>query len=245
MSSASDVFVSYAREDRDRIKVLVQILEAQGWNVWWDPDIAPGKPWREVIEQALARTRSVLVVWSNASVSNSWVQGEADEGMRRSILVPVLIDDNAKIPLGFGHIQFENLSQWSGNADDPRIRQVLSSIHMLHQVGEVKEVKEEQARQRDDLQEILLFVLQNFVSEYELVHLKKLGSGKPFPFTPSKAFELELRRLLSIRLIARQPGHGIRTIMSSADDLNNHLVITDRGKSYLKHLRDLESRDAD
>jgi hypothetical protein len=52
-----------------------------------------------------------------------------------------------------------------------------------------------------DLQTILRFLLQNFVSEYELMHLKKLASGEPFPFKKSDTFEKELRRLLSLGLI--------------------------------------------
>jgi Predicted nucleotide-binding protein containing TIR-like domain len=119
---------------------------------------------------------------------------------------------------------------------------------MIHTLGfaetrtsvQIRAVQEEQARQGTDLQTILRFLLQNFISGYELVHLQKLATGEPFPFKKSDTFEKELRRLLSLGLIARRPNRGIRSLFSSGDDVRNHLEITDRGKWYLTHLADLE-----
>ena len=35
----ADVFVSYSRIDKARVAPLVAAIEAQGWSVWWDPDL--------------------------------------------------------------------------------------------------------------------------------------------------------------------------------------------------------------
>ena len=43
----SDIFVSYASEDRERIMPLVRVLEKSGWSVFWDRTIPAGKTWRE------------------------------------------------------------------------------------------------------------------------------------------------------------------------------------------------------
>ena len=110
---------------------------------------------------------------------------------------------------------------------------------------QIRAVQEEQVRQGADLQTILRFLLQNFVSGYELIHLKKLASGEPFPFQRSDTFEKELRRLLSLGLIERRPNKGIRSLFSAGDDVRNHLEITDRGKWYLTHLADLEKPGAE
>ena len=45
----SDIFISYASEDRERIQPLVRALEQAGWSVFWDRTIPAGKTWREVI----------------------------------------------------------------------------------------------------------------------------------------------------------------------------------------------------
>ena len=65
---------------------------------------------------------------------------------------------------------------------------------------QLRAVQDEQVRQRSDLQSILRFLLENFVTEYELTHLRNLGSGEPFPFKRSDTFEAELRRLLCARI---------------------------------------------
>ena len=38
-----DIFISYARYDRARVRPLVTALKQQGWEVWWDEDIVPGQ----------------------------------------------------------------------------------------------------------------------------------------------------------------------------------------------------------
>ena len=38
----SDVFISYAREDRGHAEQLAREFERQGWTVWWDKVIPPG-----------------------------------------------------------------------------------------------------------------------------------------------------------------------------------------------------------
>jgi hypothetical protein len=32
----ADIFVSYARAERNLVADIVNLLEAQGWSVWWD-----------------------------------------------------------------------------------------------------------------------------------------------------------------------------------------------------------------
>lgn len=123
----SDIFISYKSSDKERVRILVETLEQQGWSVWWDPEIPPGKTWDEIIEEALDNAKCVIVVWSKDSVKSDWVKEEADKGKRRGILVPVLIDD-VKIPLGFGRIEAARLIDWHGTSPHPEFDQLLKSI---------------------------------------------------------------------------------------------------------------------
>src|SRR5262245_26006322 len=100
----ADIFISYARKDRARVRPLADALSAQGWSVWWDRQIPAGRTFDQVIAEALGSARCVVVVWSKESVASNWVREEAEEGRRREILIPVLFD-NARPPLGFGRIQ--------------------------------------------------------------------------------------------------------------------------------------------
>ncbi len=64
----SDIFISYASEDRAKAETLAYALEQQGWSVWWDRTIPAGKSFDEVITEALAGTRCVVALWSRVGV---------------------------------------------------------------------------------------------------------------------------------------------------------------------------------
>jgi hypothetical protein len=57
-----DVFVSYAREDAERVESLVDFLQRNGCKVWWDRDIAPGAAFEEQIEDALGNIPADAIV---------------------------------------------------------------------------------------------------------------------------------------------------------------------------------------
>jgi hypothetical protein len=126
----ADIFLSYAKEDRLRVELLVRALEARGWSLWWDTAIPAGKTYDQVIEEALNTARCVVVIWSNESIASRWVRTEADEGANRDILVPVLLD-NVKIPLAFRTIQAVDLIGWRGDLPHPGIDQLVRDISAL------------------------------------------------------------------------------------------------------------------
>jgi hypothetical protein len=95
------------------------------------------------------------------------------------------------------------------------------------------EVRNEQKRQRADI-ETLRFLIEAYVTDYELTHLRKLASGEPFTFNRSDNFRKELERLIGMGLVARREGHGVRTLFYAGDDVQKHLVITERGRAYIR-----------
>lgn len=110
----ADVFLSYAEEDRARAGAVSGALEALGWTVWWDREIAPGSTWRETIERAIEGTRCMVVLWSESALASRWVHEEAEEGLARARLVPVLIEQ-VRPPMGFRSVQACDLSDWEGD----------------------------------------------------------------------------------------------------------------------------------
>lgn len=131
----SDIFISYARGDRAQAEKLAHALKAEGWLVWWDPVIPAGKTFDEVIEQALEKTRCVVVVWSKESVASRWVRTEAAEGANRQILIPILIDC-VQIPLAFRRIQAANMIGWNGTRTAKSFQKLVADIVSLIGPGE-------------------------------------------------------------------------------------------------------------
>jgi formylglycine-generating enzyme required for sulfatase activity len=131
----ADVFISYAREDRERAERLARALEAAGWSVWWDREILPGHDFTAVIGAELAAARAVVVIWSAASIGSRWVRDEAAEGLERGALVPVLFD-GVEPPMGFRSIHAADLAGWEAG-DEAAFEQIRAAIAGLPAVGAV------------------------------------------------------------------------------------------------------------
>ncbi|WP_316181049.1 TIR domain-containing protein [Bradyrhizobium sp. SZCCHNRI1009] len=126
----SDVFVSYANEDRAWAEMLARALEGRGWSIFWDRTIPIGKTWRETIGRELSEARCVVVIWSKASIASGWVQEEADDAKRRGILVPVLIE-GVEAPIGFRSLQAADLSDWKAPEPTQAFQRLINDISQL------------------------------------------------------------------------------------------------------------------
>lgn len=126
-SGMADVFVSYARADKALVVPLVAAMEAQGWSVWWDPEISPGKEFDDEIDHELGAARAVLVVWTPTSVASRWVRGEARDAAERGILVPVRFEQ-ARLPIDVRAIHTTDLDGWGEDAGGPQAQELLHAL---------------------------------------------------------------------------------------------------------------------
>jgi TPR repeat protein len=110
----TDIFISYATADRDRVALLAEALEAQGYAVWWDQALAPGAEYASAAEAALSQAKAVLVVWSAASIDHTWTLDAAAAGRDRGVLAAVALDASP-IPLGFRQAPTINFAGWTGD----------------------------------------------------------------------------------------------------------------------------------
>jgi hypothetical protein len=129
----ADIFISYAREDKETAQLLADALEQHGLTVFWDRRIPAGKRFDDYIGEQLQTARCVIVVWSPVSVHSSWVREEAAEGRDRRILVPVRLKDIAP-PLGFRAIQAANLIDWQGEPSHWGFKQLLEDVRLIIEV---------------------------------------------------------------------------------------------------------------
>jgi adenylate cyclase len=123
----ADVFVSYARSDRERVAPLVAALEAQGWSVWWDPNIAPGQEFDRQIVAELRAASAVLVVWTPTSVESRWVRGEARDAADRGVLVPVRFGA-AELPIDVRAFNTIDLDGWQQEPASARLAELARAL---------------------------------------------------------------------------------------------------------------------
>ena len=128
--SEPDIFLSYAHEDAEWVRFLVEALENCGWSVFWDRRIPTGKTWHNYIGQVLSKASCVVVVWSEHSIQSRWVLAEAEEARSRDVLAPVLISI-VEPPLGFRDLHAADLSGWTPGQSSPELTGFLSDIRGL------------------------------------------------------------------------------------------------------------------
>ncbi|MGB6449203.1 MAG: TIR domain-containing protein, partial [Steroidobacteraceae bacterium] len=134
----ADIFISYARVDRARVAPLVAALEAQGWTVWWDPEITPGQEFDRQISRELDAAKAVIVVWTPASVDSRWVRGEAREAADRGVLVPVRFD-KARLPIDARAMHTTDLDGWAGATESRVYHDLCRALTPLMERGSAGE----------------------------------------------------------------------------------------------------------
>lgn len=117
----AEIFISYGREDVVQAEALAEALTSLGWEVWWDDSIRAGSPFDQVIDEQLDVAACVIVIWSTASVTSSWVRAEASAADEQGKLLPVTFERDLRLPVRFrqlnvAHLTSTNLWEPTGEA---------------------------------------------------------------------------------------------------------------------------------
>jgi formylglycine-generating enzyme required for sulfatase activity len=126
----ADIFLSYAREDEPRARLLAAALESHGWSVWWDRRIPHGKDFSAYIQQQLDAAHCIVVLWSKASLASQFVRDEAEEGRSDGRLVPLLLEA-VKQPLGFRQLHAADLSDWHAGGTHDEFDRLVAAISAI------------------------------------------------------------------------------------------------------------------
>jgi hypothetical protein len=192
-----DVFISYARDDREHAAALASALEGRGVSVWWDRQIAPGQTFDDVIEDALTGARCVLVLWSPRSTESRWVRAEASAAADRGVLIPVLVEP-VEPPLEFRNIQAADLSGWSGDVDAPELKELFATVSAM--VGKpanpVPPMRRSAARDMPPAFQKVAIALVSLVA----------GAGLAYVLLRSQASEEDARPTATVVNDAQTPG---------------------------------------
>ena len=107
-----EIFISYSRHDSTAANALADTLSGTGLSVWLDRDaIQEGDAFDTQIEDAIAQTSVVIVIWSENSTKSHWVRAEAAYALGKHKLLPISIDQSEP-PLQFMQIQTIDFRYW-------------------------------------------------------------------------------------------------------------------------------------
>jgi hypothetical protein len=123
----ADIFVSYAREDAERARLLAERFDREGWSVFWDRFIRAGEAWEQELRTQLDRAACIVVLWSESSVSSPWVYEEAMAGRKRGALIPGRLASVVP-PQPFDDTQARDLTAWTDEADSSDLVQFVDDV---------------------------------------------------------------------------------------------------------------------
>ena len=126
----ADIFIGYARRNRDTVEQLASAIEAAGYSVWWDRNIIGGAEFSRDIERELDAAKAVIIAWSRDASDSPWVKDEAAFARDQGKLLPVCLD-SAIPPMGFRQYQAVDLSSWNGKPNHLAMGDLLHSIKAL------------------------------------------------------------------------------------------------------------------
>lgn len=122
----TDIFISYARQDRALAEDLANDLKNRGYRVWWDAELVGSDDFYEVILQALHDAKAAIVIWSKASTRSRFVRDEARFADHLNKLIPVKVSNLPiyDIPFGFQSLHTNDV------ADRDRILVALGKLNV-------------------------------------------------------------------------------------------------------------------
>jgi TIR domain len=123
-----ELFISYCRHDFDTANALADTLSKTGLSVWLDcRAIQEGAAFDTQIEEAIAQTRVVIVIWSEHSVKSHWVRAEAAYALGKHKLLPISIDQSGP-PLQFMQIQTIDFRYWDRTSNHHAFQQLAGAL---------------------------------------------------------------------------------------------------------------------
>jgi hypothetical protein len=168
------IFVSYASQDRDRVKMLAEYLYRAGAEVWLDKgEIAVGDNFVQKIETGIKDVELVVIMLSHYSSKSPWVAREIREAKSypNVRLIPVLID-RCQIPIELSEVHHLDLTLTSGI--DSGLAEIFNSASLFFPFAQPLDAKTAKDRLKRLAEGVPRF--ENMLSDVESVNALSIAN---------------------------------------------------------------------
>ena len=110
MSKFGMIFLSYQRKDKKFALRLKKSLEAEGETVWMDTKIQSGERWVTAIDEALKKSKTLMVVVTPRAAQSDFVEKEVVDALGKLTIVAI-IKQKCRWPL-INNVQHADFTTW-------------------------------------------------------------------------------------------------------------------------------------
>ena len=139
----ADIYISYAKEDYEKVKLLANSLGSMEDNSGSplkisleEPVFHIGDNLSEIRFRAIHQADCIIVIWSEDSLKSEWVRKEATLGLEKGNLLPVLFQ-MVTPPKAFRSLISYDLSHWQGEKEHSWF------IRLVKAITDFLEIKEQ------------------------------------------------------------------------------------------------------
>lgn len=141
-----DIYISYAPEDEDRVRRVVEELEWAGLKVWFRNQPATSQESLQMLRQRLTGACHV-VVWTKNSAASGRIQAEARASSALRRLIAVRLDPGIIPPKDTVAAAYADLADWNGGNDHRGMKKLFGGIWTL--IGKGVQPEETPVQQQD------------------------------------------------------------------------------------------------
>ncbi len=123
----AEIFISYKSERRPAARHLAKVLDAWGYQSWYDYGLIPGHDFEPRLMAELNAAKVVIVLWCAMAVGSPWVNKEAREAKRAGKFLPCRLESCA-LPQDFSGADTINLMEWDGAPRSHMLDRVLGEL---------------------------------------------------------------------------------------------------------------------
>ena len=128
----ADVFLSYARKEREKAEPIREALAALGLTVFFDVDeLDGGDVFPDVLDREVKTAGAVVSLWSPHALTRPWIKIESRIGKDRGVLIPVEIgalDSLLDVPAAFYDDQRIDLIDFNGDTSSSGWLKLVKSL---------------------------------------------------------------------------------------------------------------------
>lgn len=125
-----DIFISYSRQDTERMQQVRDGLRETGLSVWTDEGIEPGtESWKRALSDAITGCTSVVVLFSPDAAQSTWVNRELDFAeLHQKKIYPLLVRGEVKEALPFGYTTFQFIDIRNDDALEQGLAKLVATL---------------------------------------------------------------------------------------------------------------------